>query len=173
MESGNKLYDTLMEQQRNGKRFQIHDVGCSMETYWESIDGYWRLRYLVNTQTGQAYEIVNPGLTLMAFTLDDIIMDEVEKLDNSDNARRLSARYGIDIYRFENNVAYVEWTLYPDGRYFMDEDGFGMEPNDETVIGAYIDTDCRVLVKFQDMHDDDKKQKLRIVAEELARKQQL
>lgn len=171
MEKSNILYNSLLAEQSNGNRYQIRDVGCGMEIYWESVDGYWRSRYLVNTQTRQAYEIVNPGLTLMSFTLDDILMDEVEKLENSGNARRLSARYGIDIYRFENNVAYVEWTLYPDGRYFMDEDGFGMEPNDETVIGAYIDTGCRVLVKFQDMRDGDKKQKLRIVAEELARKQ--
>jgi len=33
----------------------------------------------------------------------------------------------------------------------MDEDGFGMEPCVEESIGAYIDTNCKVLVKFQDV----------------------
>lgn len=37
--------------------------------------------------------------------------------------------------------------------YFMDEDGFGMEPCIAESIGAFIDTNCRVLVKFQDMED--------------------
>ncbi len=32
--------------------------------------------------------------------------------------------------KFKNGVVLVEWTLYPDGRYFMDEDGYGMEDND-------------------------------------------
>ena len=51
--------------------------------------------------------------------------------------------------------------LYPDGRYFADEDGFGMEDNDEVNISAYIDTQCRVVVKFQDMKDDGTRKKLR------------
>jgi len=54
--------------------------------------------------------------------------------------------------------------LYPDGRYFADEDGFGMEDNDEVNIAAYIDTRCRVVVKFQDLEDDEKRRKLRAEA---------
>lgn len=50
--------------------------------------------------------------------------------------------------------------LYPDGRYFADGDGFGMEDNDEVNIDAYIDTECRVLVKFQDMEDPEKSRAL-------------
>ena len=46
------------------------------------------------------------------------------------------------------------------GCYFADEDGFGMEDNDETCICAYIDTECRILVKFQDMSDPEKKKAL-------------
>ena len=58
-------------------------------------------------------------------------------------------------------IAYVSWMLYPDGRYFADEDGFGMEDNDEVNISAYIDTQCRVVVKFQDMEDSEKRKQLR------------
>ena len=47
------------------------------------------------------------------------------------------------------------------GRYFADEDGFGMEDNDEVNITAYIDTQCRVVVKFQDMEDEGKRRRLR------------
>ncbi len=55
----------------------------------------------------------------------------------------------------------MDWMLYPDGRYFADEDGFGMEDNDEVNISAYIDTQCRVVVKFQDMEDEGKRRRLR------------
>lgn len=54
--------------------------------------------------------------------------------------------------------------LYSDGRYFADEDGFGMEDNDEVNISAYIDTQCRVVVKFQNMEDGEKRRKLREAA---------
>ena len=50
--------------------------------------------------------------------------------------------------------------LYPDGRYFADEYGFGREDNDEVNIYAYIDTECRVLVKFQDMENSEKRKAL-------------
>ena len=38
--------------------------------------------------------------------------------------------------------------LYPDGRYFADEDGFGMKDNYEVNVCGVIDTECRVVVKF-------------------------
>jgi hypothetical protein len=39
--------------------------------------------------------------------------------------------------------------LYPDGMYFADEDGFGMEDNDEVEIYCVIDKDFNVLRPFQ------------------------
>ncbi len=39
--------------------------------------------------------------------------------------------------------------------------GFGMEDNDEVNISAYIDTECRVLVKFQEMKDGEKRRMMR------------
>jgi hypothetical protein len=63
----------------------------------------------------------------------------------------VTAGTSIPLFTYKDGVARVEWMLYPDGRYFADEDGFGMEDNDEVNINAYIDTECRVLVKFQNM----------------------
>jgi hypothetical protein len=54
----------------------------------------------------------------------------------------------VDDYN-EEGLARVDWMLYPDGRYFGDEDGFGMEDNDEVNIYGYIDTNCRVVKKFR------------------------
>ena len=43
----------------------------------------------------------------------------------------------------------VWWTQYPDGRYFMDEDGYGMEDNDESKLDGFIDKKARVVIPFQ------------------------
>ena len=32
---------------------------------------------------------------------------------------------------FVDGICVIDWMLYPDGRYFADSDGFGMEDNDE------------------------------------------
>ena len=94
--------------------------------------------------------------------LDDIDWDNVKRLEHNYDAKRLIADYGgLSISDYKDGIAYVSWMLYPDGRYFADEDGFGMEDNDEVNISAYIDTQCRVVVKFQDMEDDEKRKRLR------------
>ena len=147
---GRELYRWL---QSRASQYSIRDLGCGMLVYKYVIDGYWRTCYLVNTRTQTAYEIVGWNLLLKSFTQEDIDMESVRKFEHAGNACRLAAHYPFDIYPFKNGVAYVSWTLYPDGMYFMDEDGFGMEPCVEESIGAYIDTNCKVLVKFQDMED--------------------
>lgn len=43
--------------------------------------------------------------------------------------------------------------LYPDGRYFADSDGFGMEDNDEEEVYAIIDTDLNIVKPFRPIKD--------------------
>lgn len=44
------------------------------------------------------------------------------------------------IYGYKDGKAAVEWTLQPDGEYFEDEDGFGVENCEEITLWSYIDT---------------------------------
>jgi hypothetical protein len=118
--------------------------------------------FIVNPALKKVYPISEPNGHLVGFTLDDIDWDNVNQLENNYDAKRLVADYGgLSIGHYQDGLAYVSWMLYPDGRYFADEDGFGMEDNDEVNISAYIDTQCRVVVKFQDMEDDEKRRMLR------------
>lgn len=55
----------------------------------------------------------------------------------------------LSVSQFKDGKATIEWMLYPDGRYFADEDGFGMEDNDEVNVAAVIDEDCKVIEKFK------------------------
>ena len=54
-----------------------------------------------------------------------------------------------DMYNPEANT--ICWTVYPEGRYFADEDGFGMENNDEENAYCIINKDLEIIVPFQPM----------------------
>lgn len=129
---------------------RMKEWGEGMEIVSEAIDGFWRERFLINHQTKEAYELMNRSLTLTFLTKEDVDWEGVKTLENNHNAYSFSAYYQrFAVEQFKNGVALVEWTLYPDGRYFMDEDGFGMEDNDESVLYGFIDKKARVVVPFQ------------------------
>lgn len=129
---------------------RIKNCGEGMEIIEEVIHDYWRERFLVNHDAEEAYEIMTRGLILTFISEKDVDWDSVLTLENNRNAYTYSAYYQrFDIDKFMNGVARVLWTLYPDGRYFMDEDGFGMEDNDESVLYGFIDKKARVVIPFQ------------------------
>lgn len=119
---------------------------------------------LENTILQKRVMIMNRDNILVNIKPGDIDFERVDRLENPENAHRYIVRYGFSIELFMNGVAFVWWTLYPDGRYFEDEDGFGGEDCNETTIYAYIDTLGNIVIPFRDMTSDEKKQ-FRIEAE--------
>ena len=146
-----ELYQELLKPKYDSRPYsRMKDWGDKMEIVEEVIDGYWRERFLVNHKSKEAYVMMNQDLTLPFISKEDIDWKGVETLENNSNAYRYSAYYQrFAVETFKNGVAIVTWTLYPDGRYFMDEDGYGMEDNDESVLYGFIDTHARVVVPFQ------------------------
>ena len=69
-------------------------------------------------------------------------------------AQEMSAQFPTFIRGFHKGVAEVSWQLNPDGRYYMDEDGFGMTPDEEITVYGFIDSEMNVLVKFQYIDED-------------------
>ena len=63
----------------------------------------------------------------------------------------------------------VSWQLNPDGKYYMDDDGFGMTSDREINIYGFIDRQGKVLVKFQEAESKEKRDALRIEAENIVR----
>ena len=47
----------------------------------------------------------------------------------------------------------ISWTLYPDGQYFADDDGFGMEDNDEVKVYCVMNEDLEVVRPFGPVAD--------------------
>ena len=50
---------------------------------------------------------------------------------------------------FHGGVCAFSWTIYPEGRYFADEDGFGAEDNEEEVAYCIINRNLEIIVPFQ------------------------
>ena len=84
-------------------------------------------------------------------------------------ARHLSFHFPSFIRGFRNGVAQVDWQLNPDGRYYMDDDGYGMTDDIEIEIYGFMDTEGKVVVKFQAVKDYRELEKLRKEAEEVIR----
>lgn len=146
-----ELFNELQDKKYDEYPFErLTDCGEGMEIIKEVINGYWRERFLINNEEREAYELMDSRLTLTFLSEDDVDWKGVETLENNRNAYRYSAYYQVfAVMQFRNGVALVEWTLYPDGMYFMDEDGYGMEDNEKSVLYGFIDKKARVIVPFQ------------------------
>lgn len=54
---------------------------------------------------------------------------------------------------FKDGYAAICWTLYPDGEYFADEDGFGVENNNEETVYGIINTDFEIVAPFRPLEN--------------------
>lgn len=146
-----ELYVELKKAQYDNRPYhRITMMGNKMEIVEQVIDGYWRERFLLNDSNKTAYELMDDSFILKFLSEKDVDWESVGTIDNNRNAYSFSAYYQrFAVEKFKEGVALVEWTLYPDGRYFMDEDGYGMEDNDASVLYGFIDTHANVVIPFQ------------------------
>lgn len=128
------------------------NCGCGIFSFrGEGDDKTW---ILVNTRTGKIRKLRDAeGTPLLGDA--DIDPDSIRrKLRHTACLDSLSTCYGFCFYSsFRNGFAALSWTLYPDGRYFADADGYGMEDNDEETAYCIIDTNLEIVMPFQPMRD--------------------
>lgn len=126
MERDNKFF---IEQIASPTLYSCYNMGEGM--FRCQLKSNWKETYLINTHTQTAYKIIDSTGNILAFTENDIDFDSVDKMKDSQSAYHLWARYYFGINKFGNGISLVTWTLRPDGQYFADEDGYGMEDNDQ------------------------------------------
>ncbi len=171
--SAERLYTLLSESDFSGRNYRTDEYGDNMRIIEESIDGWWKQRYLLDDEKHCAYEIMNTGLRFVNFSSDDIDWESLKSLpkDAVGRAHWLSALYPSFVRQFKNGVAEVSWQLNPDGRYYMDDDGFGMTDDEEITIYGFIDRQMNVLVKFRYINDDwDQLKQMRAEAEDIVKR---
>ena len=161
-----KLYEQL-----TANKQETHHLGENMAVVEYVLGQYWKPCYLLNLETKCAYQFMNRNETLATITMDDILweqlMDEPEEV--IERAKRLSFHFPSFIYPYQNGVAHVKWQLNPDGRYYEDEDGYGMTDDKECNIYGFIDKTGKVLVKFRPIKNEKELETLRLEAEKVLR----
>ncbi len=111
--------------------------------------------YIANTINGKIRKFSSNGNLLVDDC--DIDFDAIAKVctNGLHNARNKEIRYaGINRWDgFKDGLCAISWMLYPDGRYFADSDGFGMDDNDEEEVYAIIDTNLVIVEPFRPIED--------------------
>ena len=146
----------MVQIESKGEQSFIHGIaeleGCRCYFWGENlllVEDKDNGRYLVNMATGKVRKISEPG-KLVGFSDEEIDFESIEKLPHSHNARLRLLQYG-GISRWNDctdGLITLCWTLYPDGRYFADEDGFGMEDNDEVQVYCVMNDNLEVVKPF-------------------------
>lgn len=151
----NFMYKALSAEKYTQRPYQKEDLGENMYIINESICGYWKPRYLIDDRNKTAVEFMDRMTRLQTVSNDDIDWESLKDLppEAIDRAKNLNAIYPSFIRKYKNDVAEVSWQLNPDGRYFMDEDGFGMTDDEEITIYGYVDRAGKPLVKFRYIND--------------------
>lgn len=151
---------------------EIEDLGEGMAVVRMYFSLWSKPRFLINHNTKRAYEFMDAKEYLVTVTEDDIDWESLKSVPQGAQnvARNLSFHYPSFILGFENGVAQVSWQLTPDGRYYMDEDGYGMTDDEEVNIYGFINTEGKVLVKFRAISGYSELGMMRQQAEEMVRK---
>lgn len=113
--------------------------------------------FFANHNTGKARQLLDENSNLVGFGDQDFDWERLKDVENYYDIQHKHVDYGgLGRYSdFRNGVCCLCWMLFPDGRYFADEDGFGMEDNDEENIYCIIDNNLRILIPWQPMTDEE------------------
>ena len=156
-----RLYDNIMRD-REARGINISDLGEGMAVGEQVIGQYWKPRFLIDHHSQTAVEFISLSKTLQTVSHDDIMWDTLASASKEalSRAEVLSFHFPSFIYGYKNGVAAVAWQLNPDGMYYMDDDGFGMTPDQEYNIYGFIDRRGRVLSKFRHLSRHELNEKL-------------
>ena len=145
------LYQKLTSPQYKTRPYYQSDLGEDMILVSQVICDYIKPRYLMDCRTKRAVEFMDKAQRLLTVTDDDIdwrSLKRVKDEDAIDVARFRLFIYPGDISRYENGMAKVRWEINPDGRFYCDEDGFGMTGDVEINLYGVIDRKGKVVKKF-------------------------
>lgn len=133
---------------RNGAKG--YEIGEKMAVF----TGKDRSYTIVNMETGKMRTFVSENGSLLVEEKDIDIGAITSEFEHYGNAYTKTVCYYFGRYsNFKGGYCAILWTLYPDGRYFADEDGFGAENNQEENVYCIINRDLEIVVPFKPMSD--------------------
>ena len=131
--------------------YKKENLGEGMILVEELKGCYWKPRYLIDNEAETACEFMDSDYCLLTVTADNIAWETIDELPEKvkERARTLNAYFPTIIRGYHDNVAEVKWQINPDGRYYMDSDGYGETDDKEVALFSYIDRQGKPLVKFR------------------------
>ena len=110
---------------------------------------------LVNMKSGKVVNLVDEKRNLLV-TDSEIDFESIhDKLEHASYADSKNIQFWLKrISEFQDGFAAMAWTIYPEGRWFEDEDGFGAEKNlEEETVYCIINSSLNIVIPFQPMED--------------------
>lgn len=152
-----KLYRILIDDKYSSGSYCRRNLGEGMEVIDQVIWGWWKPRFLLNHNLKTAYEWMWANQQLAIVDKEHIDWESMKKLPDEawPKLRSYSFSYPSFIRGYQNGIAKVQWQLIPDGRYWMDDDGFGMTSEVELNIYGFIDQEANIISKFHYYTDEE------------------
>lgn len=113
-------------------------------------------KYIANIQTGTIRQLcTRAGRLLLKDSEIDYETIRRECEYGVGNAEDKTLNYGAlsSWDGFEDGYCAYSWTLYPDGQYFADSDGYGMRDNDEVRVYGVMNENLEFVIPFRPMPD--------------------
>lgn len=161
-----ELYQKLQSALYKYGAYNKENLGEGMILVEELKGGYWKPRYLIDNEAETACEFMDSDYCLLTVTADNIAWETIDELPEKvkERARALNAYFPTIIRGYHDNVAEVKWQINPDGRYYMDSDGYGETDDKEVALFSYIDRDGKPLVKFRKLKDSSELKEMQMEA---------
>ena len=145
-----KMYRILSSDKYASGEYHRQDLGEGMEVISQGIWGWRKPRFLLNHNLKTAYEWMWPTQQLAIVDAEHIDWNSMKSLPEEALAtlRDYSFQFPSFIRPYRNGIAQVQWQLIPDGRYWRDDDGYGMTNDTELNIYGFIDQEANIISKF-------------------------
>ena len=149
------LYQKLQSALYKYGAYKKENLGEGMILVEELKGGYWKPRYLIDNEAETACEFMDSDYCLLAVTADDIAWETIENLPAQlkERAKALNAYVPMFMRGYHDRVADLKCQMNPDGRYYMDSDGYGETDDKEVALFSYLDRKGKPLVKFRMVKD--------------------
>lgn len=161
-----KLFQKLQSTLYKYGAYKKEDLGEGMILVEELKGGYWKPRYLIDNAAETACEFMDSDYCLLTITANDIAWETIDDLPAQlkERAKALNAYFPTIIRGYQDGMAEVKWQINPDGRYYMDSDGYGETDDKEVTLFGYIDRDGKPLVKFRKLKDSSELKEMQMEA---------
>ena len=146
-----KMYKLLSDEKYQNSPYETRDLGEDMAIVKQTIYGWWKPRFLMDHRTQCAYEFLDAGEVLVNVKDEDIDWMSLDNLPGNliQRVQDRDGHFPTLVYGFHDSIAEVQWQINPDGRYYMDDDGFGMTDDEEIALWGKIDRAGNVVEKFK------------------------